>query len=186
MKKIMNYTKKWLFLKYLTKAIDVATEKNDLESISNGQAVVLSEKFFIVGNEPGTDDYWKGLANKYPGKVGAEKKYQYVKFKLSWLLFWQKEYNESKLKKRINNYYKLFKICKEDGYIEMVDGIDGSKRPSTNTLKYDKIRAFPIGYLQGLVQQYDKATEFLIAFISSGIILIIIQLVLKYIFGISL
>jgi len=159
-KNMINYTKKWWLLGCHRRAERIHSTRGS----ADGKPVLLSQEFFITGNidkEP--VDKWYGLANKYPGKVSGEKKYRYVRFRLSWLKFWEKEYDEEKLKVMKNNYWNIYETCVKEGYITKTQGVkivDGKniimEFPTTCNPKSYNIRGFPLGYFQGLFLTYDK------------------------------
>lgn len=92
--------KKWWLLKQLDKAIALHTEKSTLADLSAGGKVLLTQSFFIHGN-----DKYKGIARK-----SAER--------FSWILRWRK-HDEYRLKKKIRQCNALFESCVKDGYIEI-------------------------------------------------------------------
>ncbi len=116
-----------------------------IKEIRDGRKVVLSPSFFITGNDPNGPDPWNGLANKFN---------KYARIRFSRLN--GKEYSEAELKKKMHEYNELFETLVQERFIKFVPGDDGTLRPSTNTLRANRIRGFPLGYLQGLLMRYDR------------------------------
>jgi hypothetical protein len=137
-----KFIKKWWFLKHLSKEIAKHTCIASVENLSRGNAVLLSQQFFIVG----TKEY-PGLAMKSIHRF-------------SWILRWRIKYNEKTLKKRIQEYNDIFNVCVEEGYIIMKEvnkyGIlVKEKMPSTATSKYDKINGI-MGLFNAILKEYDS------------------------------
>jgi len=135
---MINYTNKWWLLRCLRRAEKIHSTRGS----ADGNRVLLSQRFFIQGNTQ--PDHWNGLANKYN---------KYVWFRLSWLLWWKKEYGEKKLKEKVNNYNDIYEVCIDQGFINS-DKIMGY--PTVSTSKAYNIRSFPFGYFQGFLEEYNQ------------------------------
>lgn len=141
---MINYTKKWWLLGCLRRAEKIHSTRGS----NTGDRVLISQAFFIKG-----DTEWPGLAHKYN---------PYVRFRLSRLIFWKKEYDEFKIKEKINEYNDIYEVCFQEGYI----GKDQHTNfPSVSTSSAYRIRGFPLGYFQGLFSEYEKVTTTLITII---------------------
>jgi cobalamin biosynthesis Co2+ chelatase CbiK len=128
------FIKKWWLLENLRKEINRHTGFQSLEDVSLGREVLLSPQFFIAGRKDLPE--YPGLAEKF--------------------LWWKKEYNEEKLKRRIKEYNDIFKVCVEECCIIMKETQKEGKimyMPSTATVKAHKISGY-IGLLQGLLKEY--------------------------------
>lgn len=134
---MINYTKKWWLLGCHRRA-----ERHISTTGSNdGGRVLISQDYFINGLGE-----HKGLINKFS---------PYVRFRLSWFLFWEKEYSDAKLKIKRHAYNDLYEVCVREGYISK-EKVEVTEFPTVANDKAYNISGFPFGYLQGLFQTYDK------------------------------
>ena len=97
------YTKKWWLLGCHRRAERIHSTRGS----NTGVPVLISQDFFIKGN-PQNPEWLKGLANKYN---------PYVRFRLSYLLCWKCEYDKEKLKIKTNEYWDIYEVCVQEGYI---------------------------------------------------------------------
>lgn len=137
---MINYTRKWWFLRCLRKAEKIHSTRGS----ADGNRILLSQRFFIQGNIPHSTDPWNGLANKFN---------RYVWFRPSWILWWKKEYPKKKLAKKVNDYNDIYEVCFQEGYIRKDEN---TGYPTVSTPIAYKIRSFPLGYLQGLLNEYGQ------------------------------
>src|SRR3989344_52528 len=98
--KMINYTKKWWLLGCHRRAERLYSTNGS----NDGTRVLVSPGLFIDGN--GAEH--KGLKHKYN---------RLVRFRLSHLIFWKKEYGEERLKMKRHEYYELYNICVGEKYI---------------------------------------------------------------------
>src|SRR3990167_6384879 len=135
LKDMWLFIRKWWVLEQLRKAISHHTSFASLDDISRGGAVLITEHFFIVGKE------------NYPGI--AEKAVK----RFSKILCWREKIDEKKLKKRINEYYNMFKTLVADQYITIVKAENGMEVPTIVNPKADNIHGI-MGLLQALLLNY--------------------------------
>lgn len=138
---MINYTKKWWLLGCHRRAERFFSTNGS----NDGGRVLLSPDLFIDGN--GVEH--KGLKHKYNS---------FVRFRLSHLIFWKKEYSEEQLKMKRHEYYELYNICAGEKYItaEKVEKVNDVSYPTVSNPKAYNIGGFPIGYFQGLFKTYNK------------------------------
>lgn len=144
---MINYTKKWWLLGCFRRAM----RKHSIGGSNEGKRVLLSQDFFIKG-----DNGWRGLANKYN---------KYVIFRPSWLLFWKKEFSEKRLRTNRYNYDELYEVCVREGFIGKETGSDGREWPTVATSFANRIRGFPLGYFNGLFEEYPRVITAIGSFI---------------------
>ncbi len=154
-KGMINYTKIWWLLGCHQRA-----EK--LHSLDmSGNRVLVSQSLFIKG-KPDDPNWTKGLIHKYN---------RYVRFRLSYLKFWEKEYSEERLSINRQLYNAIYEVCVQEEYITKVPE---NNWPTTINPKAYNIRGFPLGYFNGLAKTYDKVTlaigAFIIALIGSSFV----------------
>lgn len=137
--RMINYTKKWWLLGCHRRA----EKKISTTGSNNGRPVLLAQKLFIEGNIEGGGE-WKGLISK---------DCTYAGFFSSFLFRWGNEYNEEKQKRKRNEYYYIYEICREEGYISTHKE---TRFPTVTNSKANRMKGFPLGYFQGLLSDYDK------------------------------
>lgn len=136
-RRMINYTKKWWLLGCFRRAMRIHSTTGS----NTGRRVLLSQLLFIEG-----DQNWPGLANKFN---------KYIRFRPSWLWFWKKEFNETKLKRNRYNYHELYEVCVKEGYIGREKGVDGNDWPTIATPKAHRISGL-LGYFNGLIEEYPR------------------------------
>ena len=129
-----DYIRKWQLLRSLRKAERIHSTKGS----ATGRRVLVSQILFIEG-----ENGWKGLANKFN---------PYISFRLSHLIWWEKEYSKDKRKSMKNDYHDIYEVCTRDEYI-VKDELTGF--PSVSTPKAYRMRSFPLGFFQGLFEEHD-------------------------------
>ena len=138
---MINYTKKWWLLGCHRRAERLYSTNGS----NDGTRVLVSPGLFIDGN--GAEH--KGLKHKYN---------RLVRFRLSHLIFWKKEYGEERLKMKRHEYYELYNICVGEKYItaEKISPDNNISYPTVSNPKAYNISGFPMGYFQGLFKTYNK------------------------------
>ena len=141
--KMINYTKKWWLLGCHRRA------EKFYSVTRNSSRSLIAENFFIEGGKEGDKNY-KGLIHKYN---------PFIRFRLSHLIFWEKEYSEEQLRVKKHIYYNLYEICVKEGYITKEKHKKDGKEVEYPTVANDKaynISGFFPGYFSGLFLTYNK------------------------------
>jgi hypothetical protein len=139
------FIKKWWFLEKLDKEISRHTHFQSIEALSKGEHVSLTPYFFISNNPS------KHLP-EYPGLA-----YRSI-HRFSNIFWWRKKVNEDKLKKRIEEYNNLLKVCTEEGYVKTESTEKNGEKMiilSTSNSKAYHIRGW-IGLINGLLEEYNS------------------------------
>src|SRR3989338_4538855 len=139
--RMINYTKKWWLLGCHRRA----EKKISLAGSNNGRPVLLAQKLFIEGNIKEGGE-WRGLIDNYCDYVGF--------FTYNLVRRWSR-YNEEKENIRRNEYWYIYEICREEGYISTHKE---TGFPTVTNSKASKIKSFPFGYFEGFLGQYPKLT----------------------------
>ena len=125
--------KKWWLLQNLDREITRHSIQSEIHELAQGQKVLLTRQFFIVGTES-----YPGIANKFAGRFNLP----------------CRKFSPDKLKKKIHKYNILFDSCVDDGYIAMTQTPSGASMPIITNSAY-KIHGFA-GLIQLLGQQFSN------------------------------
>ena len=140
---MINYTKKWWLLGCHRRA------ERFYSVTRNTRRTLIDQVAFIEGYTEGNKIY-KGLMHKYN---------PFVRFRLSHIIWWKKEYGEEELRIKRNTYHDIYEVCMREGYIVREKHKQDEKEvefPTTSNPKAYNIRGFPLGYFQGLGKTHDK------------------------------
>lgn len=142
---MINYTKKWWLLGCHRRA----EKRYSIRGSNDGRPVLISQTQFIKG-----DSEVLGLAHK---------QCVFTRFRFSRIFkFWEKEYSQEKLKRKINDYWDIYEACRKEDYIS---NHEKTGYPTVSNDKAYRIRGFFPGYFEGLFTEYPKVTTTIITIV---------------------